>query len=305
MELLLLLLILADSPFKVESEHFVVESSYELKRLSRSVLEEAEKEYYEISRMMPVSFDGRITIRIAGSLTEYERMQPEGSSAPTWSQGIAYPKKRLLILRGSGITSVDDIMKTLRHELAHIFLHNYSSKEIPRWFSEGFSMYFEERGGLTRGFKLIRQAFSNSYIDLDKLEDGFPEDPIDVQNAYLTSSEFFAYLLSVIKEEGLYKVFEYVKEGLDFKFAIYRVSGKSITELEKGFHKSVRFKYAWLPVITSSSTLWILLTTLFIYVFIVKKRRTSDRLKIMQLEEEEELMQRFKKKSEDRGQYLN
>jgi len=307
MNLLILILILASNQIRLDSGHFVVESSYELKSLSESTLKEAESQYREISKIMPIQFKDRIVVRIANSMAEYESLQPEGSIAPTWSVGIAYPKKRLLILRGGGATSIDDIMKTFRHELAHIFLHNYSDKNIPRWFSEGFSMYFEERGGLTRGFRLMRQAFSNSYIDLDQIEDSFPDNPIDVQNAYLTSSEFFAYLMSVIGEDGLYRVFEYLKDGLDLKFAIYKVSGKSLYELERGFKKSARFKYAWLPVITSSTTLWVFLTLLFIYVFIVKKRRISERLETMRIQEEEEMLQRFNEQdSSDRdNRHLN
>lgn len=296
------------SVYSKGSQHYIVESDQDLKRLADTIIEVAESQYNEIRRIMPVEFEKKITIKIAGSLKEYESLQPEGYRAPIWSVGIAYPEKGLIILRVDSAYSMDDILKTFRHELAHIFLHNFSNKKIPKWFSEGFSMYFEERGSLARSFRLMRQAFANSYIDIDTLEDSFPDDPVDVHNAYLTASEFFSYLLSEIGEEGLYRVLEYVKEGADFRYAIYKVSQKTVSEMERDFKKTSRFRYAWLPVITSSTTLWILLTLFFIYVFVVKKRRTDERLEVMRAEEYQALMEKFEeidKKSQDPNRYLN
>ncbi|MGB9600066.1 MAG: peptidase MA family metallohydrolase [Myxococcota bacterium] len=304
---LFLIFLIAGSDYRISSDHFQVESSPGLRRLSELVLKNAEEEYAEIQKMVPVSIKEKITIKIASNLSEYESLQPEGYRAPTWSVGIAYPKKGIIILRGDDTNGPDEILRTFRHELAHIFLHNFSKEKIPKWFSEGFSMYFEERGGLSRSLRLIRQAFSNSYIDIYTLEEGFPDNPVDIQNAYLTSSEFFSYLLSKIGEEGLFKVLELVKSGLDFRFAIYKVAGQTVSDIEKDFKKTTRFRYAWLPIITSSTTIWILLTMLFIYVFIVKKRKTETRLEIMRAEEDMLLLKRFEEdtKDEDSKRYLN
>lgn len=307
MNILLLFLIIGATDFKIESQHFIIESKTDLKRLSESVMNTAEKQYESIKKMMPVSLDSKITVKIAASMSEYESMQPDGAKAPTWSVGIAYPKRRLVVLRGDFSHGPNEMLKTFRHELAHIFLHNYSDRQIPIWFSEGFSMYFEDRGGLGRNFSLIRQAFSNEYIDIEKLTDGFPNNPVDIHNAYLTASEFFSYLLSQIKEEGLYRVFEYLGKGDDIKYAIYKVSGKTLSEIERDFKRSARFKYAFLPVITSSTTLWIFLTILFIYVFIVKKRRADTKLEVMRAEEEMLLNKKFESEAftEEKKKYLN
>jgi|GEM_PF-2359601 len=298
MDILLIIILSLTTNYNISTEHFTIESDKGLKRLADSIIKTSEQQYLEISKMMPVHFEQRIDIKVAGSLKEYESFQPEGYKAPTWSVGIAYPKKRLIVLRGDATQGPDEILRTLRHELAHIFLHNFSDRKIPKWFSEGFSMYFEDKRGLSRSFRLMRQAFTNSYIDIDTLEDSFPDNPLDVQNAYLTSSEFFSYLLSEIKEEGLYKVFEYVKEGLTFKLAIYRVSGKTVTEIEREFKRTSRFRYAWLPAITSTTTIWIFLTFLFLYVFVIKKRQTAMRLEIMREEENQLLLKELDDKNE-------
>lgn len=291
--------------YKTESHHFIVESDYSLRRLADSVKEVAERQYNEISKMMPIEQEGKIRVRIATSMREYNSFQPAGYEAPIWSVGIAYPKMGLIVLRGDSTHGPEEILRTFRHELAHIFLHNYVEKKIPKWFSEGFAMYFEERTGLSRSFKLMRQAFANSYVDIDTLEESFPDNPIDINNAYLTSSEFFTFLLSEIGEEGLYKVFENLRDGVEFRYAVYKVAGKTISEMEKEFKKSSRFKYAWLPIITSSTTLWLVLTFLFIYVFIVKKRRAEKKLELMRMEEELLLMEKFEKERREFDNRIN
>lgn len=307
MNMFLFFLLVGAADFRIESQHFVIESRRDLKRLAESVMKTAEEQYESAKKMMPLTFSGKIIVRIADSMSEYESLQPKGMSAPRWSVGIAYPKRREIVLRGDSTHGPDEILRTFRHELAHIFLHNFSERQIPLWFSEGFSMYFEASGGLPRGIRLIRQALANEYIDIERLENALPDNPVDIHNAYLTASEFFSYLLSQIGEVGLYKVFEYLGEGNDIRYAIYMVSGKTLSEMERDFRRSARFRYAWLPVITSSTTLWILLTILFIYVFVVKRRRTELRLEAMRAEEERILLEGLESEEalEEQKRYLN
>ncbi|MCX7945322.1 MAG: peptidase MA family metallohydrolase [Deltaproteobacteria bacterium] len=298
MKLFYVIFLLFGNLYRIESDNFIVEADFQLRRLADSVVGSAEKQIEEMYSIIPIELDGKITVRIAGSLREYEDFQPIDHKAPVWSVGIAYPKRRLIVLRGDATHGPDEILRTFRHELAHVFLHNFSNKKIPKWFSEGFSMYFEDRGGIVKSLKLIRQAIVNSYVPIDSIEESFPDDPIDIQNAYLTSTEFFSYLLSEIKEEGLNQVFQYVLDGLDFKYAIYKVSGKTISEMERDFKRRSRFRYAWLPLITSSTSIWLFMTFLFVYVYIIKKRRSDKRLELMRLEEELTILKKLE--SEER-----
>ena len=57
--------------------------------------------------------------------------------APGWGAGLALPGQRTIILRAD----LEDPGRTLRHELAHLALHEAVSGRVPLWFDEGYASY--------------------------------------------------------------------------------------------------------------------------------------------------------------------
>ncbi|MBA2457880.1 MAG: hypothetical protein H0V43_02855, partial [Gemmatimonadales bacterium] len=53
-----------------------------------------------------------------------------GGRAPTWGAAIALPDQRTIAIRADG----GDLVRTLRHELAHLALHQDIEVPVPLWF---------------------------------------------------------------------------------------------------------------------------------------------------------------------------
>jgi hypothetical protein len=65
-----------------------------------------------------------------------------GPAVPEWGAAVAFPGAQRIIVQGGGATSAaGDPIPTLRHELAHLALHEYLDGLPPRWFDEGYAMY--------------------------------------------------------------------------------------------------------------------------------------------------------------------
>ena len=65
-----------------------------------------------------------------------------GAGAPDWGAAIAIPDEQRIVMQGSGAGSgAGDPRSVLRHELAHLALHEYLGALPPRWFDEGYAGY--------------------------------------------------------------------------------------------------------------------------------------------------------------------
>src|SRR3954464_14262736 len=76
--------------------------------------------------------------------------------APAWGAAIALPDSRTILLRAD----VEDLYRTLRHELAHLALHEAVSVRVPLWFDEGYAAWaageWERLGGLELNLTVVR-----------------------------------------------------------------------------------------------------------------------------------------------------
>src|SRR5206468_1861830 len=80
---------------------------------------------------------------------DYRRFREwAGSAAPEWGSALAFPESRRVILQGQRAGSdAGDPLDVLRHELAHLALHEYLGDLPPRWFDEGYASYTANEWG--------------------------------------------------------------------------------------------------------------------------------------------------------------
>ena len=81
-----------------------------------------------------------------------------GGRAPEWGAAVAVPGARTILLRADQ----DDLLRTLRHELAHLALHEAVPVRVPLWFDEGYAAWaageWERLGGLELNLAVVRGA---------------------------------------------------------------------------------------------------------------------------------------------------
>ncbi|MBA3258169.1 MAG: hypothetical protein H0T68_01730, partial [Gemmatimonadales bacterium] len=58
-----------------------------------------------------------------------------GGRSPAWGAAIALPDQRTIAIRADG----RELARTLRHELAHLALHQEIEVPVPLWFDEGYA----------------------------------------------------------------------------------------------------------------------------------------------------------------------
>jgi len=77
-----------------------------------------------------------------------KRFRAWAGGAPEWGSAIAFPESRRIVLQGQNAGSdAGDPLAVLRHELAHLALHEYLGALPPRWFDEGYASFAASEWG--------------------------------------------------------------------------------------------------------------------------------------------------------------
>ena len=134
---------------------------------------------------------------------------------------------------------------TLWHEFCHVVTLNATRNKMPRWLSEGISVYEERLAapgwGQTITPRTREMLLSDKLTPVSKLSSAFlhPEGPLDLQFAYLESSLVVEYLVEKYGFEGLRGLLADLREGITISDALARLAG-SLEELDRGFAEQAR-----------------------------------------------------------------
>jgi tetratricopeptide (TPR) repeat protein len=127
---------------------------------------------------------------------------------------------------------------TLWHELAHVFSLQASDARVPRWLTEGISVYEEHRRNPAWGRELSLE-FAHQYgkgenFGVRKLPDAF-KDVRTLSFAYFESALLVEHLVALNGEQGLRRLLRAYADGAKDADAFSTAFGKSIDDVEKSF----------------------------------------------------------------------
>jgi hypothetical protein len=220
-------------------------------------------------------------------------LAPEGSEAaervPPWVSGYAFGEMGVIVLLPQRVPAYPDssLEDLLRHEVAHVLVARASGgRPLPRWFHEGMAMI----AGLSWGFddrsRLTLALLTDQPVSLDQLDDRFTGTQAEVNRAYAISGAFVRELFESYGPRAAPEILAGVARGLSFEDAFRTATGVSLAEAEESFWGSQTFWYRWVPVLTSSVTLWLLVTMLALWA--IRRRRQRDAAIRRMWEEDEE-----------------
>lgn len=217
---------------------------------------------------------------------------PEGSdlalNVPPWVAGYAFGEQGVIVLLPARTPTYPEssMEELLRHEVAHVLVARAAGgRSLPRWFHEGLAMI----AGLSWGFddrsQLTLALVANGAVPLEQVERQFAAGPSAVQRAYAVSGAFAKDLLAKHGDDAAARILDGVAAGLSFDDAFRRATGVTLAEAERSFWRRQTFWYRWVPILSSSATLWIGITLLAMWA--MGKRRARDAALRKMWEEEE------------------
>jgi hypothetical protein len=135
---------------------------------------------------------------------------------------------------------------TLWHEMAHVITLQMSQQRVPRWLTEGISVYEEARARPAWGrdmevpFALALER--GQTLKLRDLNSGFTR-PDTIALAYYQASLLIDHIVTTHGEAPLRALVRVHGEGLEGEAAITKALGVSIDQLQASFDKMIDSRY--------------------------------------------------------------
>ena len=131
--------------------------------------------------------------------------------------------------------------KTLWHELAHVMTIGLSDHRVPRWLTEGLSVYEEKMARPEWARKMDLELYlamkNDKLLPLDKINSGFtrPDFPGRIMLAYYQSMKIVEFLISTYGNKVIPELLQGFKERktMDDNFA--SIFNKNLDEINREF----------------------------------------------------------------------
>jgi tetratricopeptide (TPR) repeat protein len=136
---------------------------------------------------------------------------------------------------------------TLWHEMAHVVTLQLSNQRVPRWLTEGISVYEEQRArpewGRDMQVTFAEAMERGEVIPLAQLNRGF-SDPDTIGLAYYEASLLVEHIVATHGDEGLRRLLRAYADGLDTPEALQRSLDATIQDLQAAFDTSLERRFA-------------------------------------------------------------
>jgi hypothetical protein len=219
-------------------------------------------------------------------------LAPEGSElarvAPPWISGYAIGTMGSIVLLPARLPSYPDssLEELLHHEVAHVLIARAAGgRRVPRWFNEGVAMIAGSSWGLADRSQMTLAMLRGRRVSFADIDRAFAGGRVVVTSAYAISGAFVRDLLRRHGSDVAGRILAGVAQGLAFDEAFQRATGTTLAHAEASFWRRQTLWYRWVPVLTSSVTLWIGIT--FLALVAIKRRRQRDAALMKTWEEEE------------------
>jgi len=205
-----------------------------------------------------------------------------------WIAGFAVGASDLVVIfpgrfPGYPHDTFDDV---LRHEAAHVLIERASGGQpIPRWFNEGLAMAAEHAWRFEDQTQLLYQLVLGSRTNLRELDRLFVGNQSEQARAYALAGAFVRDVLDRRGPAAPGEILMLVRRGTPFDDAFAHVAGKTPAAAESEFWERQRIWTTWVPIMTSSTTLWLAVTVL---ALVAIRRRHQKNVEIEKKWEEEE-----------------
>jgi hypothetical protein len=159
--------------------------------------------------------------------------------APRWGVAVALPALRTIVLRADGA----NLSRTLRHELAHLALHQQVDVRVPLWFDEGYAGWaageWDRLGALELNLAVARGALPG----LRALDGALRGTETSADAAYGLAVSAVTELARRNPTGTLGPLLTRLHAGEEFEAAVLATTGLTPDRFDEEWHRSVRRRY--------------------------------------------------------------
>ena len=191
--------------------------------------------------------------------------------------GYAISSEGLIVLfpARSPVYPHDTLEDVLRHEVAHVLISRAAGgRPAPRWFHEGVAMAAERPWGLEDRSRLILELVAGprlSVAEIDRLFDG----EATRTRAYALSAAMVREIVRAHGGASPAAILRELRTAATFEEALIRAVDRPMREIERNFWERQRVWTVWVPLVTSSQVLWLVVIAVAALAVWQRRRRAA------------------------------
>lgn len=191
---------------------------------------------------------------------------------PGWGAGAAFPGGRTIVLRADA----GDLVGTLRHELAHLAVHQAVRGRVPLWFDEGYATMASGQWDLFDRLAINLAVARGATPGLRELDAELRASQMSADAAYALAATAVMELARRNPTRTLGPLFERLGGGVRFEDAVLATTGLSLDRFDEAWRKSVRARFG-LVTWTVGTGIWLAMAVLVALAYGARRRRDVPR----------------------------
>jgi hypothetical protein len=212
---------------------------------------------------------------------------------PRWVAGYASGADGPVVVfpARAGTYPWDSLEELLQHEVAHVLIDRAAGgRPVPRWLHEGIAMTAGDAWGLEDRGRFALDVARGGEVPLARLDRLFRGNDAAVRRAYAVAGGFVNHLLRRHGPGVTGEILAGIAAGRTAEDAFAAATGEPLYAAEERFWRRQTLWHRWLPLLTSSTALWLGVTLLALWAF--RRRRRRDAELMARWEREDEAMAR-------------
>jgi len=254
--------------------------------VAMDLLATGEREYSRVTGIIDYQPAEIIEIYLARDPEEF-RLLTLGR-IPEWGVGAAVPSRgRIVLISPRSSQKEVDSHQVLVHELSHVVLGQaLGDARAPRWLEEGLAMYISHEWRLGQSVLVARALLFDSLIPLERISTVNSFSRARANLAYTESYLAIAFILDRYGETRLHQLVRDLARPGDIDLAMQTSLGLTYREFLLEWKDYVTSKYHWASVLSNPLILWLLILSLFLLAFVIKRRHARRVLRRWKMDEE-------------------
>lgn len=186
---------------------------------------------------------------------------------PDWGAGAAFPGTNTIVLKLEG-----DPRRILRHELAHLALHQ-AVRRVPLWLDEGYAAFAAGEWDRLDALRVNLALLGGKTPRLDELSAALRGSISEADAAYALATSAVLFLDRLGGERGLGPLLANLATSPELDRALRVTYGFSLGQFEALWRADLRSRYGWLVILSSFGLLWSLVLAVVGVLWLVRRRR--------------------------------
>lgn len=202
-----------------------------------------------------------------------------GPGAPEWGAAVTFPDSRRVVMQGrSAGADAGDPREVLRHELAHLALHESLGDLSPRWFDEGYASYSARawsRDDMVATNLALALRGTPSFSELDAR---FGAGATSAQSAYALAYRAVVDLAALDSVRGLARFFANWRGEGSLDRAMRSTYGITLADFERRWQQRTRRRYGALALVGDVAFGGVVILLVVFPLYVARRQRDRRRM---------------------------